>query len=141
MTRSPLAVLALLAACTAPPEAPVGAARIVVASGGSMFGSTAVTIFADGTVIADNATAGGRPQHSVSKGSSAVYDAAAAVIAREGAATKAAPRTDSEFCTDYGTDQVRAEPPIGGFDAVMTACPNDAVTALMDHILATLATK
>ena len=39
------------------------------------------------------------------------------------------------------SDFVRANPPIAGFDQIATSCPDAAVTALMDHVLAALTAK
>ncbi len=114
---------------------------IEVASGGSMFGSNSTRIYADGTVALDIATVGYTPMHWVQQGRPGAYAAAAAIIATEGKRTKAALKPDTEICPDYGSDAVRADPPIAGFDYVASSCPNDAVTALMDHILSAVAPK
>ena len=40
---------------------------------------------------------------------------------------------------DYGTDLVRIEPPTQAFDMVAMDCPDEAMIALMTHVLAALA--
>ena len=57
----------------------------------------------------------------------------------EGRATQAALKPQTAPCLDYGTDQVSAAPPLAGFDHVSAACPDPAITALMGHVLASLA--
>ncbi len=144
MNLRPIAPLLLLAACETTPviyTPPSGTAMIEVASGGSMFGSNATRIYADGTIVQDSATAGGKPLHTVTQGSPDAFAAAAAVIAAEGRQTIAAMKPHPDVCMDYGSDSVRAVPPIAGFDQVATSCPDFAVTALTDHVLASLASK
>ena len=144
MNLAPLCLLILLAACQTTPvidAPPEGTAMIEVANGGSMFGSSSTRIYADGTTVQDSATAGGKPLHTVQKGAPDAYNAAAAVIMAEGKRTKAAMKPHPDICMDYGSDSVRADPPIAGFDQVSSSCPDDAVTALMDHVLASIAAK
>lgn len=132
------AAILVLFACT-PLPAP-GTPQITVASA-SFHGSTSTRIFADGTLIAITANPGKPPVQTVQTSTPDAYARAAAVIAAEGAATKLALKRQTDQCLDYGTDQVTASRPIAGFDQVSTACPDPAMTALMDHVLAALAAK
>ena len=113
---------------------------ITVASG-SFFGSTSTQIYADGTVVLETVRPDKPGLHRVQKATPQAFVAAAAVIAAEGAKTKAAVKPEAAQCLDYGTDLVTASPAIAGFDGVSANCPDAAVTALMDHVLAALAAK
>ena len=129
--------LLVLAGCAPPPPAP-GLAVIVVSSS-SFHGSASTQIFADGTRIEDvDRAEDGPPSHSVTQGSPGVYTKAAAVLARAGLTAKAAMKPHPDLCLDYGTDLVRAVPPIAGFDLVRTQCPDAAVSELMAEVLAAL---
>ncbi len=127
----------VLSSCAAPAPLPV-AGEIVVASGG-FFGSSSTQIFSDGTVIVTNATPGQAPIRSITHGLPEAYVKAAAVLAAEGPATQRAIKPHAQLCMDYGTDQVTASPPVAGFDTATAACPDAALSDLMDHVLATLA--
>ena len=144
-----LCLLIPLAACetspsgATPPAGPglsaAGLAMIEVSSGSPFSGLTTTRIYADGTMVTDTDGGGRKPQHSQRQGDPSAFAAAAAVIATEGLRTKAAMKPQPDMCLDYGSDAVRADPPIAGFDQVYTGCPDAAVTALMDHVLAALA--
>lgn len=143
MTLRPLALLFLLSACETTPatDSPPPANAMIEVASGSFFGSSATQIFADGRIIQFTGAPGHAPTQVAQQGTPDAYTAAAAVIAAEGRHTKATQKIHAEQCLDYGSDSVRAVPPIGGFDGVSTGCPDAAVTALMDHVLSSLATK
>lgn len=127
----------VVSACTEPASLP-SAGEILVASGG-FFGSSSTQIFSDGTVITTSAEPGKAPIRSITHATPDVYRRAAAVLAAEGAATLHAIKPQKLQCLDYGIDQVSASPPIAGFDKAVSACPDAALSALMSHVLATLA--
>lgn len=135
MTR--LSALLLLAACATSGPAP-GTAMITVASGG-FFGSSSTQIFADGTLVGRQATPGKAPITRVQHGSPAAYAKAATVLAAEGAETRRRMKDQTVQCLDYGTDQITATPPVAGFDHLAAGCPDQALSDLMSHVLATLA--
>ncbi len=62
-----------------------------------------------------------------------------AVLAAKGPAAKAAIKPQAEQCMDYGTDMVRATPPIAGIDYISAACPDAAMAGLMSDLLAAIA--
>ena len=129
--------LLILAACAAPP--PATRVAMIEVTTASFHGSTSTQIFADGTRIDDvGRTDGGPPSHSVTQISPEAYARAAAVLARDGAKTKAALAQQAVPCMDYGTDLVRADPAVAGFDQVTTSCPDVAVSALMADVLSAL---
>jgi len=129
--------LLALAACTPPP--PASSMPMIEVATASFHGSTSTQIFADGTRI-DNVgrAGGGPPSQNVTQGSPSAYTRAAAVLAREGAKTKAALKPQASPCMDYGMDLVRADPAVAGFDQVSTNCPDEAVSALMADVLSAL---
>ena len=129
-------VVSVLAACVVQ-DRPSGIPRITVSSG-NFTGFTSTVIFVDGTVE----TGSGTPQAPVYKirhTNSDAFIAAAKVIAADGPKTRAALKPAAAPCLDYGTDVVRADPPIAGFDQVAVQCPDPAVAALMSHVLSAIA--
>ena len=139
-----LAAMLLLAACALAQVPPAGTpviTPVITVASASFHGSTSTQIFADGTLTSINATPGNPPVKTTNTASPDAYTRAAAVIAAEAAVTKLALKPHPDQCLDYGTDQVTATPPIAGFAQIFTACPDKAMTALMDHFLDAIATK
>ena len=137
-------LLILLAACQAAPmrdTTPPAMAMIEVAAGGGFSGMTTTRIYADGTLTSDVSGGEMPARHSVRHADPRTFTAAAAVLADHGRRSKAAMASHPHPCLDYGSDSVRATPPIAGFDQITTECPDAAVTALMDQVLAALAPK
>jgi hypothetical protein len=126
-------VLLLLAACT-PVTVAEDLPTITVSSGFQVQSTT--TIRADDRVE-EHFVGLGRPD--TQRVVPGVYARAGAVIAAEGPDTKAHVKPVATICMDYGTDLVRANPPIAGFDSVAVNCPDDAVNALMAAVLAAVA--
>lgn len=132
-----LALLAamLLPSCAA--QTPAEGTAMIEVSSGNYISTTRTRIYADGTVMTETSGSGKtRTGHLIAPDA---FAAAAAVIATEGVATRAAHVAGEEVCMDYGTDLVRAVPPIAGFDLVATQCPDPAINALMSHVLASIA--
>ena len=136
MKALPALCFALLAACAAP--APVPAVGEIVVSSGSFAGTNTTQIFSDGTVIRTTASPGLAPIRSITHRVPDAYRKAAAVLLAEGPATRSTLKPHRIPCLDYGTDQVTATPPVGGFDAASATCPEAALSDLMAHVLATL---
>ncbi len=138
MHSSLLVVALLLSACDAVTPEPSAETAVITVSTGSFFGSSSTQIYADGTLISTNASAGKPPVRVVQHAAPGTYAKAAAVLAAKGAATRRAIKPHAQQCLDYGLDQVTASPPVAGFDLASSACPDEAMAALMSHVLATL---
>ena len=144
--------LPVLCACAAPATEPpyvdpsdrstMGLApgvKMIEVSSASFSGSTSTRIYADGTVIGDTSAPGQKPEHNVQHVDPAAYARAAVVLGREGLKAKAAIKPQAQQCLDYGTDLVRAVPPVAGFEQATASCPDMAMSGLMTHVLAALA--
>jgi hypothetical protein len=125
-----LALAGLLSACAVAPDPK---APMIEVATTSFHGSTRLQIFADGTRIESS---GGAPV--TTQMYPEAYERAAAILTRQGLAAKAALVPPAAPCLDYGTDLVRAVPPVAGFDAVSTDCPDPGMTALMAALTDTL---
>ncbi len=136
-----LAALLLLAACDGPVSTMPPENAVIEVSSSGFSGGSATQIFADGHVIRTTIAPGGGATSTTSETGPAAFAAAQAVIAAEGRRTKSAVKPPSAQCLDYGIDLVRADPPISGFDEVSSGCPDVALAALMDHVLASLAVR
>ena len=130
-----MVLAAMLAGCAVPEPA----ARIEVDSGNWM-GGTRTVIYQTGLVVQE-ITEDQRVNRTEKQMSPTVFVSAAAVIAGEGTAVRAAFKPEDPVALDYGHDLVRAVPPIGAFDEVVTMTPDRAVTMLMKHVLAALKKK
>ena len=91
-------------------------------------------IFADGTIIRDVTQPGSAPIHSVQQASPDVFKAAAAIVAADGASTKAEMSKGAVECLVAFTQTLQALPPIAGFDRATDSCPNERLLLLMLHI-------
>jgi hypothetical protein len=127
----------LLTGCLAVP--PAGTPVIEISSG-SFYGSSATQVFATDILVTTFSKGAGRPdQQNVQQAAAGTYDRVAAVLAAKGPAAKAAIVPHDLQCLDYGTDVVRAEPPVAGIAQIVTACPDDAMAALTSALLAAIA--
>ena len=145
MSRELQALMAALMLAGCAPEAKVampaaGTPVVIVSSGGAFSGATVTRIF-EGDMVAQETYQPGveKPEVTVTAGRPHVYADVVALLAKEGPRAKARMAAHPDMCLDYGSDAVEAIPPVAHFDAVWTACPDKAVTKLMDDVLATLA--
>ena len=122
----------------APPDLILRNSASIQVSSGGILGQSSTTIFGDDRVVVQNFDYGksAPPRETYVPGA---FERASAVIRAEGARTTAKVTPDALICMDYGTDLVQATPPIAGFDSVSAGCPNDAVNALLSHVLAAIA--
>ena len=133
-----------LAACTNMPVVKTPPQRtpvIEIHTGGGFNEVNTTRIYADDTIYTDVLGWQDDPEPVLRQGNAGSYVAAAAVISRQGPKAKAGPLRESADCLDYGVDYVKADPPIAGFDEVSSGCPDDAVTLLIDQVLAAIAAK
>lgn len=133
------AVLALAACVEAGGEVPrdAGVARIEIFSGGSFSGSSTVTVYVDDKIV--TATSGpfgeGAARHAA-LGRPGLYAEMVAFAAKEGPKVAQRQRRTLVACEDYGTDGVRLDPAVGGFEGLSASCPDPAVTGFIDRLRA-----
>lgn len=146
MRRGLLAVVAmagaLLAGCTPAPGGPdlppAGTASITISQGGPFNGGNSVTVYrtdvAHSVIYGPN---GSDREERVTDLAPGTYDRLAAMLAKDGPDVLRRMKREPA-CPDYGSDAIRAEPPVGGFSAVVAGCPEDRVTALIQKAYAAL---
>jgi hypothetical protein len=130
-----VAVLALVAACV--PVGPPGAALafIEVSSGGAFSGSDLIRVYADDRIEVQVSGPFGKDAGTrTSQGRPGVFDAVRAAFLAEGPGVVGRQQPSDGACPDYGSDAVRAEPPIDGFAGVLAQCPDPAVQAFQRRI-------
>ncbi len=130
-----MAALALLAACV--PVGPPGAALsfIEVSSGGAFSGSDLIRVYPDDRIeVQRSGPFGKESTDRTSQGRPGVFDAVRAVFLAEGPGVAGRQQPSDGACPDYGSDAVRAEPPIGGFAGVSAQCPDPEVQAFQRRI-------
>lgn len=142
MSKARLLAVLCLAGCAIqdnpPPDLVPAATASITLSTGGMLGQTSTTIFGNDWVVVQDFNYG-KLSPSEGRTVSGAFARAALLIRSEGKRVKAGVVPDAQICMDYGTDMVRASPPISGFDAVSATCPNKAVTALIANLLTAVA--
>ena len=127
--------LLLLGACG--PAAAPQTTGVIEITHTDFYNSATTRIFADGRIVQTTAAQGQVPVEEVTEGSPRAFAAAASLLQTEGRRVKATADT-LRTCKSYGTDLIRATPPVGGFGEVATFCADEAVTGLSDRLYAVL---
>ena len=136
--RKLVACLALaLGGCVSagPPE---GTAFVEVYSGSGFSGFNRTVIYANDSFLVESAGPGDQNRRtSRSQGPDGVYHRVAALVAAEGPKVRRQMTGEDDLgaCLDYGSDLVRAEPAVGGFDQVAASCPEPALLAFIQRVL------
>ena len=130
-----LLVFVLVVACG--PTAPPQTTGVIEITHTDFYNSATTRVFADGRIVQTTAAQGQAPVEEVTRGSPRAFAAAASLLQTEGARVKATADTVTT-CKTYGTDLIRATPPVAGFDEVATFCADAGVTGLSDRLYAAL---
>jgi hypothetical protein len=127
---------AILAGCTASPAVdlpPPGTPVIRFGHDGAFNGGLVVSIFQGDVIVTEGSGPfGEKPFRRVDQGAEGLFERHRAYLAEAGPRAVRADRSDGLACVDYGSDFVEAVPPVAGFGAIGSGCPDNR--AVLDLI-------
>ena len=134
-------VVALLSGCVSvAQQRPENMAFVTVYSGNGLFsGFVEKTVYADDRVVIASSDEGGRNQKKqTGQGKPGLYAKVAALVAATGPGVQVAAPGAENLCLDYGQDRVTAMPHIAGFATASASCPEPAMSAFSQQVLAAI---